>query len=67
MRGKVQERYALVAGFLADEYPMSQMEAGERAPAIAAEYEVVRSQWANNQMREIYMRRVRGYRGYGVM
>jgi hypothetical protein len=67
MRSEAQERYSLVAGFLADEYPTLQMATGERAPAISAEFEVLRSQWTNKQMREIYLRRVRGYRGYGVM
>jgi hypothetical protein len=67
MGGKVERRYSFVSGFLADEYPTLQMETGERVPAISAEFEVVRSQWTNKQMREIYMHRVRGYRGYGVL
>jgi hypothetical protein len=67
VENKIEKRYSLVAGFLADEYPTLQMETGERAPAISAEFEVIRSQWTNKQMREIYMCRVQGYRGYGVM
>jgi hypothetical protein len=70
MGGELEKRYSFVSGFLADEYPTLQMETGERAPAISAEFEVIRSQWTNKQLRDTFMRRVQGYqgyRGYGVM